>query len=60
MKTAQEWRWDYYTRRGRMIEPCSFLDDVLKDLEELEASILYLQARLLDEDPMLTPKEMAP
>lgn len=58
MKTADDWRQEYYCTRGRMIPPCSFLDDVLRDMEELEASVRFLQARLLAEEPELTAKDV--
>lgn len=42
MRTAEEWRAWYYVTRGRTIEPASLLDDILKDMEELEHNNHFL------------------
>lgn len=50
MKTAQEYRHEYYATRGRSIPPASFLDDILMDLEDREEECRLLTLALAKQD----------
>lgn len=50
MKTADDWRNEYYFTHGKPIEPGTLLADVLRDMEQLESDVDLLQSRLMNKD----------